>query len=106
MLKPGIGLVDAPRAFSIKLAGITSAAGLQPSTVDPEMCLFHRKEGLVMMMTKHVDDFKIAGDRSTVLGVLEKLQETFGELKIERDDFVNCGIHTFSRKTTRSHWTR
>ena len=46
---------------------------------------------LVCILTKHVDDLEIAGEREEVFTVLRKIQEVFGELKILWDDFTNCG---------------
>ena len=64
--KPGTGLVDAPRAFSIKVGQVTSKCGLRPTSVDPELVLKHENGSLIMMMTKHVDDLKIAGTRKDI----------------------------------------
>ena len=37
--KPGTGLVDAPRAFSLKLQKVTSEkCGMVASSIDPELC--------------------------------------------------------------------
>ena len=78
--KPGTGLIDAPRAFSLKLKQTTQdKCGLVPSSVDPELCLKHEYcKGtlrLVCMMTKHVDDLKIAGERHVVEWVLKELEK-------------------------------
>ena len=61
--KPGTGLVDAPRAFSIKLTRVLSNLGLKPTSIDGELVLMHVQGKLVLMMTKHVDDLKIAGEQ-------------------------------------------
>ena len=99
--KPGTGLVDAPRAFSIKLSSVTcEKCGLMPSKVDPELCFKHINGRLVCLMTKHVDDLKIAGEPAVVQDILLKLQETFGELKISKHSFLNCGVqHTQCPRT-------
>ena len=44
------------------------------------------------MMTKHVDDLKIAGEPAVVKEILTILQKEFGELKISWHDFTNCGV--------------
>ena len=81
--KPGTGLVDAPRAFSIKLSQITRKLGLEPSSIDNELVLKHEGGQLVLMLTKHVDDLKIAGRRALILSVIAELEKTFGKLKLE-----------------------
>jgi hypothetical protein len=49
----------------------------------------------VAILAKHVDDIKITGEREIVLWILEKLQEVFGQLKIDWNSFTNCGVrHT------------
>ncbi len=55
-------MVDAPFAFSIKLGMVThDKCILIPSKIDPEFCCRHEKGELTCIMTKHVDDLKIAG---------------------------------------------
>ena len=64
--KPGTGLTDAPRAFSIKLKTVTDEkCHMQASLVDPEMCVKHKAtQQLIAMLTKHVDDIKMTGEDS------------------------------------------
>ena len=65
--KPGTGLVDAPRAFSLKLLKVTrDKCRLMPSAVDPELCMRHDDGVLTCIMSKHVDDLKFAGDAAVV----------------------------------------
>ena len=94
--KPGTGSVDAPRAFSLKLASVTQGkCDLQPTTNDEELCLKHcRKTGkLLVIMTKHVDDLKIAGEtKEEVLKVMNMLSEAFGPVEVDWHDFTNCGV--------------
>ena len=79
--KPGTGLVDAPRAFSMKLSQITrDKCKLIPSQVDPELCFRHDNGRLVCILTKHVDDIKMAGEPDIVKMVLRHLEERFCEL--------------------------
>ena len=69
--KPGTGLVDAPRAFSLKLLKVTrDKCKLMPSTVDPELCMRHDNGVLTCIMSKHVDDLKFAGVPEVVAEVL------------------------------------
>ena len=44
------------------------------------------------MMAKHVDDLKLAGDKDTIIWILQQIEKVFGKLKIEWNDFKNCGI--------------
>ena len=73
--KPGTGSVDAPRCFSMKLAICTSKqCGMSSSLIDPELCMLHRKDNrgnliLVCLLTKHVDDIKIAGLHDDIISV-------------------------------------
>ena len=92
--KPGTGLVDAPRAFSLKLQMVTrDKCGLQPSTVDQELCYYHDNHGdLKLIMTKHVDDLKFAGDPAVIQTVMTEIQKVFGELKVNKYEFTNCGV--------------
>ncbi len=53
------------------------------------------------MMTKRVDDLKIAGERPIVLQMLKDIQNVFGELKITWNNFVNCGAQRTQDKETK-----
>merc|ERR1712051_304790 len=103
--KPGTGLVDAPRAFSIKLRGVTEQkCGVKSSIVDPELCMCHEEterlnrgerrklKNLLAVLTKHVDDLKMTGTATKMQHVLQELQKVFGELKVEWHVFTNCGV--------------
>jgi hypothetical protein len=91
--EPGTGLVDAPRAFSIKLASVTKdKCGLLPTTVDGELCLEHHNGELVCMLAKHVDDLKIIGPKATVLWIVKELEAVIGPLKLDWNAFTNCGV--------------
>jgi hypothetical protein len=69
-VKPGTGSVDAPRAFSLKLADILTKLKLTPSRVDPEIWYLHRDNNLRLVMTKHVDDLKVTGLEEDIVRVL------------------------------------
>ncbi len=48
--KPGTGLVDAPRAFSMKLNRvILEKCKFQASRVEPELCYLHGSHGLLCL---------------------------------------------------------
>jgi hypothetical protein len=104
--KPGTGCNDAPRCFSLKLAQVTrTMCGLKPSTVDGELCMKHVVEAgrpkLVAIMTKHVDDLKLAGIVREIILILQQIEKFFGKLKIEWHEFTNCGVRHRQRKVTK-----
>ena len=86
--KPGTGLADAPRAFSLKLSQVTKdECRMIPSSVDRELVLKCERTDnevgtLVCLMAKHVDDLKLTGKRKIIERVLQQIQEVFGELKV------------------------
>ena len=91
--KPGTGLADAPRAFSIKLRKVTEEkCQMKSSQVDNELCMRHCNGRLTAAMTKHVDDLKGTGDSTTAQHILSELQKVFGDLKIKWYVFTNCGV--------------
>jgi len=97
--KPGTGSVDAPRCFSMKLALVTkNKCGMVPSSVDAELCTLHvtdpvtKKPRLVCLMTKHVDDLKLTGEKEVINHILTEIQKVFGPLKIIWNNFTNCGV--------------
>ena len=107
-IKPGTGCKDAPRAFSMKLARVTRSAecDLKPTTWDPELELKHEgadtsgvgasqaaARRLVMILSKHVDDLKIAGQKHHVERLIAHIEKVFGKMKGDYDDFTNCGVH-------------
>ena len=80
--KPGTGSVGAPRAFSMKLAGVLKHIGMTSSAVDPELWYRHKNGSLQMVMSKDVDDLKATGPRVIVTKVFAEIQRTFGGMKI------------------------
>ena len=95
--KPGTGLVDAPRAFSLQLRGVTETkCHMKSSQIDAELCMRHEHGRLVAMLTKHVDDLKLTGDAGAVQSILAELQKVFGELKVEWHVFTKC-VYDMSR---------
>jgi len=76
--KPGTGLVDAPRAFSVKLKRLLQGKCVMTgSKVDAELLFKHINGKLVCIMTVHVDDLKIAGEPNHVQAALAALREVF-----------------------------
>ena len=57
---------------------------------------------LVALMAKHVDDLKLTGQRQVVEQILQQLEKVFGKLKIEWNNFTNCGIRHRQDSATKS----
>ena len=76
--EPGTGLVDAPRAFSLKLSQVTkNRCRMIPSSVDGELVLKpeHSDTGigtLMCLMAKHVDDPKLTARKKSSSGSFNK----------------------------------
>ena len=52
-------------------------------------------------MTKHVDDLKIAGEPKIIVEVMQGIEKTFGKLKIQWNEFTNCGVHHVQDKVSK-----
>ena len=78
---------------------------MKPSTVDGELCVKHNVEAgrpkLVVVMTKHVDDLKLAGGKEEAIAVLQQIEKELGKLKIEWHEFTHCGVRHRLNKTTK-----
>jgi hypothetical protein len=101
--KPGTGSVDAPRAFSLKLAQVTqNVLDMQPTTTDEELVLKHNRQtgALEAVMSKHVDDLKITGSKETIAEIISELEKVFGSIKLEWHTFTNCGVRHVQDPTT------
>ena len=79
---------------------------MKPSKIDPELCLRHDNGRLVCMLTKHVDDLKIAGEPHVVRKILAELQKVFGELKISWHEFTAEFDAFKTRRRRKSHSIR
>ena len=100
--KPGTGCNDAPRCLSLKLAKVTKEmCGMTQCGADGELCFLYKDGKLLAVMTKHVDDLKIAGDRPTIVYILKCIEKIFGELKILWNNFTNCGVRHFKDPITK-----
>ena len=40
----------------------------------------------------HVDDLKFAGDKQTIINIVDQLEQVFGKLILQWHTFTNCGI--------------
>ena len=65
--KPGTGLRDAPRAFSMKLRKVTQSCNFHSSVVEQELEMKHESRTLIALLCKHVDDIKLTGQREAIL---------------------------------------
>ncbi len=100
--KPGAGSVNVPLACNIKLGMVTrDRCNLIPSKIDPEFCCRHEQGELSFIMTKHVDELKIAGRPAVAQQVLTETQKVFGDLNIIWWDFTNCGTRHIQSLTTK-----
>ncbi len=102
--KPGTGLVDAPRAFNMKLHQVVEGAGCTPITVDRELCVRHVKRDdkweLVLIVAMHVDDLKVTGEDWAIKEIFSKIESVFGDLTKVSYNFTNCGVrHCQDEKT-------
>ena len=91
-LKPGTGCRDAPRAFNLRLINILKELGFRASLYDPQLLMLHKKETLVLAITVHVDDIKMAGLKSEIDSLVKTLEGHFGKLTYQESEFTNCGI--------------
>eukprot|EP00974_Lingulodinium_polyedra_P046490 4454262-Lingulodinium_polyedra.AAC.1 len=65
---------------------------MRASLIDAELCMRHDWGKLVAILSKHVDDLKLAGTPEAVKHILTELQKVSGELKVEWYTFTNCGV--------------
>ena len=93
MLKPGFGLKDAPRLWLLALRRVLNSIGARPTCIDPQLYCIHDAEGrLALLMSIHVDDIKICGQPKLMQLVIQKLEESFDALKLEKNNFIHLGL--------------
>jgi hypothetical protein len=93
MTKPVYGMKDAPRAWRIRLHQALTSLHYMPLKTDKALYYLHDpKQGIVALISAHVDDLKITGIPSILEKTIKDLTGMFGELKIHRGDFEHCGI--------------
>ena len=98
--KPGTGLRDAPRCFSMKLRKGTQECGLVSLQSDPELEAIHEAGQLMMVLAKHVDDLKFAAPKPWIEWVLQKLEKIFGKIEVQYYQFTNCGVRHLQDENT------
>ena len=54
--------------------------------------LLFKDEILVLAITVHVDDIKMAGLKTEINWLVKNLEGHFGKLRYQENDFKNCGI--------------
>ena len=109
LLKPGFGLKDAPRLWGLALKRVLSKLGLKACQADPQLYVLHKGDRLVLLISVHVDDLKITGEKTEVDAAIKGLEAEFDALKLERDNFEHLGLrHTTnpdgSRSVTQEHY--
>ena len=91
----------------MKLASVTRQPkiGLKPLSADPECEVKHVNGKLVLILVKHVDDLKIAGEEKEVQLLLKSLGEVFGKSDRNNNGFHLCW-NTSPPKTRWHHYPR
>ena len=99
MLKGGFGLIDAPNLFTSRVHQVFISEGIQPTTADEKIYVYHDKDGkLSLVVSAHMDDFKATGQKTTLEWLHSIICKHFGndvkfELKLE---FIHTGIKHIS----------
>ena len=92
LLKPGFGLKDAPRLWSLALRKVLTKIGLKPTKVDAQLYVKHSEGKLVLLASVHVDDLKLTGLPTEISAAIKSLEQAFDALKIEKNDFDHLGL--------------
>ena len=58
----------------------------------PSFLLLFGNEYLVLAITVHVDDIKMAGLKTEINSLVKILEGYFGKLTYQENDFTNCDI--------------
>ena len=93
MDKGGFGLKDAPRLFGLRRDSILRDHGLKPTHADPQLWELHEGAMLVLMLSTHLDDLKVTGTSSAIAALATALENVFGEMKRQVQNFIHCGIN-------------
>lgn len=96
MLRPGYGLKDAPRLWNLALRRALIALDLVATTCDPELYVKHSGGRLVLIVSTHVDDLKLAGELGQLKAAIQALEKEFDQMKVQKamdkDGFEHCGV--------------
>ena len=66
----------------MKLSKVTDKCRLVPSQIHFKFCMRHDEGRLTAVMSKHVNDFKLAEMRHIIKEIMTEIQRVFGELKL------------------------
>eukprot|EP00959_Pyramimonas_sp_CCMP1952_P465052 9487633-Pyramimonas_sp.AAC.1 len=86
-LKPGIGTMDVPRAFALKLGRATRGFGLRPTSYDEGF-----ETSSNVLTAKHADDTDMTGTEDTIDNGVKRVENTFGKCKLIRHTCTNCVV--------------
>ena len=96
LLKAAYGLRDAPRAWRTRLDRALKALGAAQVVTDGGLyCLYDEKRTLILILSCHVDDLKIAATLKAYQRLKQKLEESFGKLteqKAYMSELEHCGL--------------
>ena len=96
LLKAAYGLRDAPRAWRTRLDRALKALGAAQVVTDGGLyCLYDEKKTLILILSCHVDDLKIAATLKAYQRLKQKLEESFGKLteqKAYMSELEHCGL--------------
>jgi len=92
MLKPGFGLVDAPRLWGLEFGRALAENKFIATQIDPQLFNKFENSKLVAQVSGHIDDLKAAGDDPVIDSLLADLERRCDKLKVVRGDFEHVGI--------------
>ena len=96
LLRCGFGLKDAPRLWNMVFSEVLTSLSYYPCQSDMEvMCKHAHRDGrlcLVGVVAKHVDDVKGAAEDAEREATLKSLEDRFGKLKRELNEFEHVGL--------------
>lgn len=127
MVRPGFGLKDAPRLWSMRLDAEFKILHLLPSITDTKFYMMHGstraqahardcasgrpEHRLKCVASAHVDDVKGASSRETANFIMDHLEKVFGKLTRQWQHFEYTGIwhdqhEDFSVHTSQDHYVK
>ena len=92
LVRPGFGLKDAPRLWSLALQQALREEGWHPTQSDPQLYLKHQQGKLIGICSAHVDDLKGAAEEWVREALMKHLTAKFGKLKEMAGSFEHCGV--------------
>eukprot|EP00971_Amphidinium_carterae_P331793 6465576-Amphidinium_carterae.1 len=93
MLKGGFGLKDAPRLWTRKCTKDFATANILPLHSDEKVYVRHIKGQLNLILSAHMDDFKVACSEATHKEFLLFMKKHYGEdVKHQEGEYEHTGI--------------